>query len=341
MKEFDFFIGTFSDAVEKINHWLGNRPTDELIHFNDIAWQGDVLLSEFEAGCYVRAWNFTLKENTRFRIRALPNPDLHLLMINYLMMPESFIIETNGGWPEKMKKVNELHSIVFSNNNNDFSFIVKAGQKAKALDICFTEQWLFQQFPHEINKQLEAALTVNTHRKPLLVQAFSINDHRVVNEILEKVTSKSLHSIFLKSRVLTLLSELMDNFITKDKKTEVVRNSANADAIIGVEKKIGSLLHEKFPKLKDLAKEFSLSESTLKRQFKNVFGKGVYEYYLEKKMELAKKMIVEKNMTTSQVAYSLGYEKASPFIKIFKRVHGVSPGSLRFSKNTNETIDQN
>jgi AraC-like DNA-binding protein len=36
------------------------------------------------------------------------------------------------------------------------------------------------------------------------------------------------------------------------------------------------------PSRKELAKEFAMSESTLKRHFKAVYGKTMYEYYLEK-----------------------------------------------------------
>jgi AraC-like DNA-binding protein len=50
---------------------------------------------------------------------------------------------------------------------------------------------------------------------------------------------------------------------------------------------------------------------------------------MEKKMEWAKKMLVEEKMNVKDMATMLGYKQASPFIEAFKKVHGVSPGSLK------------
>ena len=96
-----------------------------------------------------------------------------------------------------------------------------------------------------------------------------------------------------------------------------------------VEERLLQSLEDMLPSQKELAKEFALSESTLKRHFKAVFGKTMYEYYLEKKMDLARKLLQEKKVTVSETAYMLGYEKVSAFISMFKKVHKVLPGSLK------------
>jgi len=56
---------------------------------------------------------------------------------------------------------------------------------------------------------------------------------------------------------------------------------------------------------------------------------GNYEYYLEKKMELAKWLLQEKKVSVSETAYMLGYEKVSAFITIFKKYHHILPGRLK------------
>ena len=83
------------------------------------------------------------------------------------------------------------------------------------------------------------------------------------------------------------------------------------------------------PKIDTVAKKVNMSVSSLLRQFKLIFGKSIYQYYVEKKMELGKKMILENNFTVKETAEMLGYNQASPFIECFTKYHGYSPGSLK------------
>jgi AraC-like DNA-binding protein len=328
MIEFDFFIGTFGDAMDAIIKWLGSKPVNSVIHFDQATGAGYLLITELEKGFFVRACDYELKENTKFNIRSVAEDYPPVFMINYLLMPESFLIESGHNWPQKTKKVSQFNNIIFSTNNSQFSFIVQAGKQAKALDICFTLDWILNQFPAAMHKELKASLLRPHTKEPFLIQTFSINDYKIVGETIEKVFKDGWDNIFLKSRALTLVNELMEGILNKKQANGELPGAA---AMLEIEQKLTSILHEKLPNLKEIAREFSMSESTLKRRFKQVYGKAIYEYYLEKKMDLARKMLVEKDITVSQIAYSLGYEKASPFIKIFKKQFGISPGALRNS----------
>jgi AraC-like DNA-binding protein len=73
--------------------------------------------------------------------------------------------------------------------------------------------------------------------------------------------------------------------------------------------------------------------SSLLRQFKMMFGKSIHQYYVEKKMELAKRMLLQERMTVKEIADRLGYKQASPFIDDFTRFHGYSPGRLKALRN--------
>ncbi|RYD38813.1 MAG: helix-turn-helix domain-containing protein [Verrucomicrobiaceae bacterium] len=88
-------------------------------------------------------------------------------------------------------------------------------------------------------------------------------------------------------------------------------------------------LESKLPSLPILAREVAVSESTLKRNFKQVFGTSIYEYYLQSKMEWARHLFHDKSLSVKEVAFRLGYEKPSSFIKIFKRIYHYPPGELK------------
>jgi AraC-like DNA-binding protein len=41
------------------------------------------------------------------------------------------------------------------------------------------------------------------------------------------------------------------------------------------------------------------------------------------------RLLQERKISVTETAYMLGYEKVSAFISMFKKVHSVSPGSLK------------
>jgi len=101
------------------------------------------------------------------------------------------------------------------------------------------------------------------------------------------------------------------------------------DKILMAEKLLEENLQGIFPGVDTIAKKVTLSESTLKRYFKTIFRRSLYEHYLELKMEHAKKLLFERRATVNEVASILNYENVSSFIETFKKHHGYSPGQLK------------
>ena len=83
------------------------------------------------------------------------------------------------------------------------------------------------------------------------------------------------------------------------------------------------------PSLIELSKEIDLSLKKLKEGFKKIYGKPVYQFLLEYKMELAKKMLVENKYNVNEVSLKLGYSTSSHFITAFKNKYGLTPKNFK------------
>ena len=127
-----------------------------------------------------------------------------------------------------------------------------------------------------------------------------------------------------KARTLSLIADIFSHSMS-DRSQDL----PHRDKMLMVERLLEDHFEKTLPSIESIARQASLSESTLKRHFKQMFGKSIYEYYLEKKMAYAKRLLLENHFTVKDVAYRLGYEKPSNFIHIFKKFHHYSPGSLR------------
>ena len=55
------------------------------------------------------------------------------------------------------------------------------------------------------------------------------------------------------------------------------------------------------------------------------YGKGIMEYYLDLKMEEAKKLVSERELTFTRIAEQLCFGSIHYFSKIFKVKTGMSP----------------
>ena len=147
--------------------------------------------------------------------------------------------------------------------------------------------------------------------------------------LLKNVNEKTVGKNLLKTKiyVFNLILNSLENRNFHKKKAHVVKQ-INDDTLREVEKKILDHLYTSMPSIDEMAKEFFMSASTLKRQFKRVFGSNVYEYYLSRKMQLAKNILEAEHAKVSEVAAQLHYENVSHFIKIFKKIHGFQPGKI-------------
>lgn len=78
-----------------------------------------------------------------------------------------------------------------------------------------------------------------------------------------------------------------------------------------------------------------VSESTLRRLFKKLMGKSIYEFVNDTKMIYATHLLVTTLEPISEIGYQLGYESPSYFTKRFRENYGISPQAYR--KNSKET----
>lgn len=77
-------------------------------------------------------------------------------------------------------------------------------------------------------------------------------------------------------------------------------------------------------KVKELAHQFNISESKLRSLFKAELGSTVQDFITDRKISEAKLML-KSNVTTNEVAYTLGFADASHFSRVFKKLVGQTP----------------
>ncbi|MCU7885433.1 MAG: AraC family transcriptional regulator [Candidatus Thiodiazotropha sp. (ex Lucinoma annulata)] len=78
-----------------------------------------------------------------------------------------------------------------------------------------------------------------------------------------------------------------------------------------------------------LAKEVGMSRSGFSARFTDLVGDSAMRYLTQWRMQLARAQLLETSDSLSVLANRLGYQSEAAFCRAFKRVFGVSPGSIR------------
>lgn len=86
---------------------------------------------------------------------------------------------------------------------------------------------------------------------------------------------------------------------------------------------------EKHWTVASFAKEVGMSRSGFSARFTNLVGVSAMHYVTQWRMQLACTQLQETSDPLSVLAQRLGYQSEAAFSRAFKRVFGVSPGSVR------------
>lgn len=85
------------------------------------------------------------------------------------------------------------------------------------------------------------------------------------------------------------------------------------------------------PSLQELTRQVGLNDYKLKQGFRQVFGNSVFGYLQQYRMEQAKQLLAQEELSIKGVAQRIGYASQSHFCYLFKRQFGISPRAYRAS----------
>jgi len=86
------------------------------------------------------------------------------------------------------------------------------------------------------------------------------------------------------------------------------------------------------PNQKDLAQEVFMSESKLRKDFKEYFSVTLHDYLIRIRMEKARILLLEEKISVYGVAIHIGYGHQNNFSSAFKKYYGISPVELKTGK---------
>ncbi|WP_316835791.1 helix-turn-helix domain-containing protein [Pedobacter nutrimenti] len=96
-------------------------------------------------------------------------------------------------------------------------------------------------------------------------------------------------------------------------------------------------LNEKIS-INNLSNKACMSKASFYRLFKRELGISPNDYILTEKMKRAKQLLARPGAKIAAISYELGFSDANYFIRTFKKLVGVTPGSYQLSVYRNDSL---
>lgn len=195
----------------------------------------------------------------------------------------------------------------------------------KGLSIFLENEWIEKNAHHrvlEVFKYLQKASSFE--------HFLNAKQKKLVGEILDLPQDHPYPAIFVKSRIYRIMDKIFETLHQRDISEQPERISEEDFKMLQqIESLLTQSYDEAFPGIEKLSRISLMSESKLKKLFKQAFGMGLYEYYQKNRMHRAKEHILSGKYSISEVGIKLGYQNLSNFSAAFRKEFQCLPSELQ------------
>ena len=191
------------------------------------------------------------------------------------------------------------------------------------------EPWLLHQFVEHNLVQLPLALQQilqgESEKSYARLDATTPPMQMALHQLWQCPCQGPPRQIYLESKAIELIALKLDQLTeTQQSRLPKALKPRDIDRIYHAREILLSDL-ENPPSLMALAKAVGLNDYKLKQGFRHVFSNTVFGCLRDHRMEQARQMLQNSNLSVSEIAYEVGFSNRSHFAAAFKHKFGVNP----------------
>jgi AraC-like DNA-binding protein len=175
--------------------------------------------------------------------------------------------------------------------NNGFLSLLDNFKNNKLIHIPHENLYIVEKLLNKIEKEYKK----NKEYKDILIRTYTL-------ELLTLICRHRKNTIDVSSSANKMITQVSD----------YIRSNFNANITLG-----------------ELSRIFSISESYLSRSFKKEIGIGIGEYITYLRITNAESLLVETNLSLTEIAHRSGFNDSNYFSAVFKRFTDHSPYKYR------------
>lgn len=147
----------------------------------------------------------------------------------------------------------------------------------------------------------------------------------VVRQIIDCPFLGITKRLYLQGKVFELIALQLDSILNQGSVASSTSLKADTVARIHYAAEILRSRLEHPPSQIELSQRVGVSDRTLQKGFKAVFGVTPFAYLTQQRMNRAEQLLRQRDRTVAEVSNLVGYANPAQFAAAFKRQFGVSP----------------
>lgn len=190
-----------------------------------------------------------------------------------------------------------------------------------ALKLTFTMEDIF-----EVMKEMEPKMMLVTTRSPQMGLCFGADNTRLLDPLTRLVrlldtpqSIKFMAPLIMKEILYTVMNDKGGEFLRK-----YLMDGSITQQVVKVISQIKNNYAENI-NMRELAKSFAMSESSLYHNFKKVTLMSPLQFQKTLRLEEARRMLLVQNREATEIAFAVGYESPSQFSREYTRMFGLPP----------------
>jgi len=260
--------------------------------------------------------NFELNREITFPSRSNDFPS-KLILFRF----QNIIQATDKTVPKR--QINATPSVQIITLGMNTNIMIPGNIRKLEIYIAIDAQYLNSLVQNRQQNRILQAILENT--QPLLFEQIVYPSlQAVVNEIISESVDDSFQLFFYKVKAEELICRLLIELVKRDETNVYSLNMNDIQAIYKVKEWMLEHL-DKHATIEELAELANMSQSKLKRLFKQIFGNSIFSYFQNYRMQEATRMLKEEKLSVSEVGYQLGFSNLSHFSRIFEEHIGLKP----------------
>jgi AraC-like DNA-binding protein len=304
---------------------LDGVESADALRFNNKRITGEIIRSGADRGLSIAKWKCTSTEDICIKKLPADSGEEKKFLLLYFLNPAIIFAKK-----KKKLRISGSRNNILLSNSAGLEFILQARQPFYLFEISFTPSWLMEQLrdadPVILNRLSQY---IARAMQTFLMEPFTQEEYKILHELEVCILIDQAEDFFVRSRLYNLVITFFSKVVNR-KEVPVIQTAVQYDQLIEAEMLIMENIRKPLS-IETIARKVNMSVSSLIRKFRMIHGKSIHEYYVSKKMELARKIILEHGLPVKKMAEIFGYNQPSAFIESFTKQYGYTPGYLKLA----------
>ena len=316
---------SFDKWIQSAATFLSQQGKNNKLTLPAAAGEGYVKAMAIQPGLSFALANFHFNTDACLQVKD-NEQEGYILYVRKLEISDKYVF--NIGEERKETEYETYETAFLISSRTDHTLEFKKGTHVMSLAIYMEEEWVKRNLDEtsltKIREYVSLGLT-NYNKEPLPVKY-----KKILETMLREDLQLPLDNLFLQTRAFRLLEHFLNAVLTRSEK-DITAYISELDMakLIQVEKLLLDKYLCEFPSIEELARIALMSETKLKKLFKQVFNTGLYEYYQKNRMHQARQLLLSGKHKISEIGTLLGYANLSNFSVAFKKEFGYLPSEYK------------